>query len=459
MKNCIFITVFNNKKYIDLLFLLLDSIFIYGNLDDNVDILIYTSTEFMNIIKQSNLYDKNKIKFETNETKNNTSLACKARLDLFSLASINNYKKILYLDTDIIVTGDINILFNLCKRDVLYAVQEGTINYYDSDYDIYWGQILFKDKEGIDVYKNKIAFNSGVLLFNNCLTIKNLFIQINLDINSRSQLDLFGDQPFIIYNAFKYNCYDNEVLNNYVSIYIQNPDKYDISKVIHHFAGSPGTGDRKYKDMYNFFYMLRDYTINNNINIAFNYINQYLLPIINFNLTENNELLEGNIFTFHNTTTLSPYFENKRKNISNLVLNKNIKNVMEIGFNSGFSTLLMLITNPNINITCFDLGEHSYTVPCYQQLKKTFGNRIKLILGDSTVVLKDHNDIYDLIHIDGGHSIEVASSDIINSYRLSKPKTTLIFDDYDFSDLQPLWNSFVEKLNLKKLDTFVYDNL
>ena len=65
----------------------------------------------------------------------------------------------------------------------------------------------------------------------------------------------------------------------------------------------------------------------------------------------------------HHTSNYTDVFLNKSKNISNLVLNKNIKNVMEIGFNSGFSTLLMLISNPNIHISCFDLGEHKYTIP------------------------------------------------------------------------------------------------
>jgi hypothetical protein len=38
----------------------------------------------------------------------------------------------------------------------------------------------------------------------------------------------------------------------------------------------------------------------------------------------------------HNTINYTDIFLNKSKNISNIVLNKNIKNVMEIGFNSGF---------------------------------------------------------------------------------------------------------------------------
>ena len=39
--NCIFICVFNQEQYVDMFFILLESIFIYGNLN-NTDILVYT---------------------------------------------------------------------------------------------------------------------------------------------------------------------------------------------------------------------------------------------------------------------------------------------------------------------------------------------------------------------------------------------------------------------------------
>ena len=61
--NCIYVCVFNQEKYVDMLYLLLESIFIYGNLSDNTDIFIYTSTIFMNKIKQSHLYNEKKIIF------------------------------------------------------------------------------------------------------------------------------------------------------------------------------------------------------------------------------------------------------------------------------------------------------------------------------------------------------------------------------------------------------------
>ena len=235
---------------------------------------------------------------------------------------------------------------------------------------------------------------------------------------------------------------------------MNNDKNIHSDKVVHHFSGGPGVYAHKIYDMTIFLNNIKDFTINNNINKTKAYIDRNLLPII-YNC---GELLEGNIFMMHHTTTYTDAFLNKTKNISNLVLNKNIKNVMEIGFNSGFSALLMLISNPNMRISCFDLGEHRYTIPCYEKIKETFGDRINITIGDSTKTLQTVNYKYDLIHIDGGHSTEVAVSDIINSYRLSKPRTILIMDDYDFPHLHNIWDNYIVKYNLKKLNIKVYDS-
>ena len=442
--NCIFCCVFNQEKYIDMFFLLLESIFIYGNLNNNTNILVYTSTEFMNIIKQSHLFNYEKIKFEINDTYNNIEKACKAKLDLFDLPSIINYNKILYLDTDILIKDDINKVFNVCEEDILYVLEEGEIDSVSE----FWGKSLFGNE--INNYYDKTAFTSGILLFNNCDKIKDLFIKINEDIIKRPFDFSTYDQPYIVYNAFKYNLYNNKILKTFA---VNNNTNINSDKVIHHYPGGVGLSEYKIETMTIFLNNIKDLTINNNINKAKLYIDQHLLPIIN----NSGELLEGNIFMTHNTTSYTNLFLNKTKNISNMVLNKNIKKVMEIGFNSGFSSLLMLLTNPNIYITCFDLGEHKYVIPCYEKLKETFGDRINIIIGDSTKTLQIINDVYDLIHIDGGHTVDVANSDIINAYRLSKKGTIIIMDDYDYPHLHNLWDSYIIKYNLKKLDINVYN--
>ena len=234
--NCIFCCVFNQEKYVDMFFLLLESIFIYGNLDENTNILVYTSTLFMDIIKKSHLFNNEKIKFEINDTYNDIDKACKARLDLFNLSSIKNYNKILYLDTDILVKDDINKVFEVCNEDILYVLEEGQIN---STTD-YWGKTLFSNE--LKNYKDKTAFTSGILLFNNCEKIKDLFIKIIKDIIDRPHNFACFDQPYIIYNAFKYNLYNNKILK---SLAVNNDTNIHSDKVIHHFPGGPGIYQHK----------------------------------------------------------------------------------------------------------------------------------------------------------------------------------------------------------------------
>jgi hypothetical protein len=435
--NCIFVCVFNNKSFVDMCYLFLESIFIYGQLDETTDIVVYTTTEFMHMIKQSHLFNSN-IFFEINDTYTTIADACKAKLDVFNLQSTMKYDKILYLDIDVLVKGDINTVFKVAKDDLLYALEEGMIV---SEVDA-WGSSLI----GIDempYFIGKTAFTSGIMLFKNCDKMKELFKIINEDVIKRHHF--FHDQPHIVYNALKYNVYDNQALK---AVAVNNDHNIHSDKVIHHFPGGPGIYQHKVVTMTIFLNNSKDYTISGNILRAKEYINTHLLPIIN----ECGELLEGNIFMLHNTTDYTDIFLGKTKNISNVVLNTNIKTVMEIGFNAGFSTLLMLLSNPHIKITCLDLGDHLYALPCYVKLKETFGDRLNLIIGDSAVTLPRINTIYDLIHIDGAHTTSIAESDIVHSYRLSKTGTILIMDDYDFPNLHQLWDQYINTYKLQPLN-------
>jgi predicted O-methyltransferase YrrM len=449
--NCIFICVFNNETYIKLLYLLLESIYIYGNLTKDIDILIYTSTSFMNIIKKSHLCIEN-IKFEINDNYNNIDTACKARLDLFNFPVITNYSKILYLDTDVLITGDIKPIFDLVDEDKLYVLEEGSENGYNllTDSDDYWGGKTLFSQEERDNLDTKFGFTSGMMAFNNCEIIKGLFDQVKEDIIARPHHFSCYDQPYIVYNAFKLQLI-NKKLTNYAA---NNDTNVHSNKIIHHFPGRAGIAENKIDKMKEYLNNMKDLAINLNINKAKEFINEHLLPII----IASGEKLEGNIFMLHHTTDYTNVYENKAKNISNLVLNKHIKNVMEIGFNAGFSALLMLLTNPYLKLTCFDLGEHKYARPCFEKIQETFGaERINITFGDSTKTLIDVHETYDLIHIDGGHEVAVASSDIENAYRLAKEKTILIMDDYNFWWLGPVWNKYIIQYGLCPLHINLYN--
>jgi len=239
--NCIFVCVFNQNICLDLFFLLLKSIFTHGEIKEDIHILVYTSTSFMNKIKENSLYDKSKIKFEINDTYDNIDKACKSRLDVFELNTIQQYEKILYLDIDIIVKNDIHKVFQVCKKDVLYALEEGDIQYE------FWGGTLFGHES--QSYKDKSAFSSGILLFHNSETMKDLFRKIKEDIVIRPYELSCCDQPYVVYNAFKYQLYDNKTLK---SLVVNNDNNIHSDKIIHHFPGGPGIYENKIKLMTQF---------------------------------------------------------------------------------------------------------------------------------------------------------------------------------------------------------------
>lgn len=453
--NCIFITVFFQEKYIELLFLLLESLFFFGKPDNDTEILIYTSEKFKEIIIKNPSYIQNKIKFEINNDYNSIEKACCARLDLFELNSINKYEKILYLDTDIIIANNINSIFNICDKDILYVLEEGNLEATND----FHGQSLF-GKE-INNYNDKSAFSSGIMLFKNCESIKDLFLKIKEDMSKRYHF--YYDQPFIVYNAFKYRKYNNKIMKNYCINYHDGliidqdtkKNKFNKNLPIHHFPIGVGKSLAKYTLMENFFNMIKkDNIIECKINETKKYINDNLLPIIK----ECNEKLEGNIFMEHLTNQYTEKFINKVKNIALVTMNNNNKNILEIGFNSGFSALLMLLSNPEIKLDCYDIGEHKYTGKCYERIKKDFGKRLTISIGDSTHTLKNKYDKYDLIHIDGGHSDYVAENDIINSYRMAKQGSIIIMDDYNDNNLKVLWDKYIIQYNLKSIDR-IYETI
>ena len=450
--NCIFTCVFGNREYYGMFMLLLESILKYGNLDDNIQILVYTTTEYMNLIKRSYLYSPTRIVFEVNDNITTIDAACKSRMDLYSFEPVKNnkYKKILYLDTDIIVKGPLGHVFEMITDDVIYVLSENiTIgSYVPGTRADYMGDTLFGTE--LTKYSGRKGFSSGIIGFNNCTSVRELFDRIRADMTVRHHN--FQDQPFFVYHAMTSNLYNSEALHNHAVISSSTTDIHS-PYAIHHFAGTPGSGGRKYQQMVEFLNSINDTRIVNTIAKSKEYITEHLMPLV----AATGELLEGNLFTFHNRIpAFTNKFLHKTKNISNLCMNLDCRNIMEIGFNSGFSALLILLSNPVARLTCFDLGEHKYVMPCYLKLRETFGDRINLVLGDSMETLQQHDGKYDLIHIDGGHTAEVGNSDMLQSYRLSRQGTVLILDDKDIHHLVVLWEGYINKWGLLELDTFKY---
>lgn len=158
------------------------------------------------------------------------------------------------------------------------------------------------------------------------------------------------------------------------------------------------------------------------------------------------EPLEGNIFYEHldpHRTQLIEKFFQKRAALAMFAMAHD--NIVEVGFNSGFSALLMLTANPNLKLTSVDICEHQYTEPCFEYLSSVFPGRMTLVKGDSTKVLVDalQDKATTGYIIDGGHGLDVAETDLRNVIQHANPGAVLCFDDSDFIQLRMLLNMYM----------------
>ena len=256
-KNLVYCCVFYNKDYLKLLNLLLISVAHYSR-KNTWNFLIITSKDFeADVLALADRYGIYLRTFTINLT-TIFEAAC-ARLCIFDYPNLAGYEKILYLDTDIIIKGDLDAVFTLSlEKDVLYAIESGTIGSYN-----FGGQFFDFGKTD----RSLAGINSGTLLFLNSENIKNFFGRIQNHIkqfmDEGHPVPYCMDQPFINYHAIKDSLYNSTLLNPLVSLFEGNDtvDNYDTS-VICHFSFPIGNFGHKFNRMKRFL----DITLTRSIN-------------------------------------------------------------------------------------------------------------------------------------------------------------------------------------------------
>ena len=99
----------------------------------------------------------------------------------------------------------------------------------------------------------------------------------------------------------------------------------------------------------------------------------------------------------------------------------------------GHSLFIMLLANPNLNITTIDI-DATYAIPSVEVLRKKFPNaNIKFIHKDSLQALNEIDEKFDLFHIDGHHE----NSRIKQEFELCKKLNdgdimNIVFDDFEW---------------------------
>jgi predicted O-methyltransferase YrrM len=120
--------------------------------------------------------------------------------------------------------------------------------------------------------------------------------------------------------------------------------------------------------------------------------------------------------------------------IDYLIANPNIKNIIEIGFNTGVSSAYFLSARDDIKVISVDIGVHRYVNDCKKLIDAQFPNRHKLIIGDSKKIIPELNKLEprikpDLIFIDGDHGEPTPLIDARNCLALADKDTVLVMDD------------------------------
>lgn len=121
----------------------------------------------------------------------------------------------------------------------------------------------------------------------------------------------------------------------------------------------------------------------------------------------------------------------------------NPKKVLEIGTYKSMYPYFLKTNIPDVKVYTFGIDEGSQD--CVNLVNEYFGEEfITFVLGDSTETLTefDPEDIsFDLAWVDGGHTYDVAYSDLINCARLEIPE--ILIDDIDMQAVRSALNVFL----------------
>ncbi|KAL1526655.1 hypothetical protein AB1Y20_015359 [Prymnesium parvum] len=109
------------------------------------------------------------------------------------------------------------------------------------------------------------------------------------------------------------------------------------------------------------------------------------------------------------------------------------KSICEIGLNKGTSAAAWLCSFPDATFLSFDMLRYSISVAASRWLRTAFPGRFDIVKGDTTQSLwknpRLENTTCDVVSIDGGHTVRIASNDLKGMKELASPKHVLLMDD------------------------------
>ena len=224
---------FRTQYYLSMFKTFLKSLTLYSDLKQLDFLVICDKNTKQKVKTMKDLNKFNKVYYHIVPDEPDLQHALTRKFDIADFSGFMNYKKILYLDIDIIVQGNIiDVIESVPVRaNTLYATKEGDIE------GRYWYLDMYKQSNIKSMRDNNInSFNSGFYMFK-----PNQKMKKHLENVKKIAVNYSGQQHFYDQSFFNYYFNIHRLANtDYMSdVYIMFPDstKYYPEKVILHFSG------------------------------------------------------------------------------------------------------------------------------------------------------------------------------------------------------------------------------
>lgn len=256
-KNLIYCSVFG-QDYYELFKILMESIDITTP-NKTFDILVITDTPTKRRITPSAFTKKFNMNYMVVDTPANGIEASKTKCKIFEWEKINDYNKVLFLDSDIVSFKDLTPVFG-GEHDsgILYTAYNQNMNFERAFNSKYYALTPASD-EMLQAYKinNQQPFNAGQFLFVNSYKMQQHFSNVNWLMNNWPG-EYFFEQSFMVQYFCRNFLTNATTIKPYFTIKIITPSQYDPDVNITelttfiHFAGAALNGSAKIDYIKNF---------------------------------------------------------------------------------------------------------------------------------------------------------------------------------------------------------------
>lgn len=250
-KNLLYVTVYGKIEYIKLFNLFFMSLALHYDGMRGTTLLIMTSVSFEESIRKtiSSFSPEIEILIWSTEEKPTVREAALARYQIFEFEKIEQFERVLYLDTDVLINGSLSEVFSEALEDgKIHCLAEGSLG----DPREFYGRTLFQEA-GLEQLLEKKGFTSGAIIFKKQKSISELFHEVcrfHKTETDKGRILPCVDQPFLNFIATSSDRIDLKILGKYMR---NNPTSAAERVCINHFPGRVGNFDSKFSKMSKFF--------------------------------------------------------------------------------------------------------------------------------------------------------------------------------------------------------------